>query len=77
MLEEICKRRAVLGEVVFMYVPAHTGASPNEYADAAAKAGTRMEHVDTWFNRNSRTTAHFNGCCEVLPMCAGALFALS
>ena len=46
MLEEISKRRAVIGEVVFMYVPAHTGVSPNEYADAAAKAGANMLTVD-------------------------------
>ena len=38
MLEEICTHRARLGGVVVMYTPGHRGISPNEYADAAAKA---------------------------------------
>ena len=38
MLEAICAIRARLGRVVFMWVPAHEGVTPNSYADAAAKA---------------------------------------
>jgi ribonuclease HI len=38
MLEEICAHRARLDRVVIMYTPGHRGVSPNEYADAAAKA---------------------------------------
>jgi hypothetical protein len=38
MLEEICTHRARLGGVVVMYTPGHRGISPNEYADAVAKA---------------------------------------
>ena len=38
MLEEICEHRARLGTVVLMYTPGHSGISPNEYADAIAKA---------------------------------------
>ena len=45
MIEEICRWRMRLGTVVFMYTPAHSGITPNEYADAAAKAGARSEEV--------------------------------
>jgi hypothetical protein len=38
MLEEICEHRAKLDRVVIVYTPGHRGISPNEYADAAAKA---------------------------------------
>ena len=38
MLEEICRRRAMLGTCVFLWVPSHRGISPNSMADAAAKA---------------------------------------
>ena len=38
MLEAICRLRARLGVCVIMYVPAHVGCSPNEYADACAKS---------------------------------------
>ena len=38
MLEEICRLRARLGRVVFLWVPSHRGISPNSMADAAAKA---------------------------------------
>jgi hypothetical protein len=41
MLEAICKCRAQLGRVVIMYTPGHSGVSPNEYADAIAKAYTQ------------------------------------
>jgi ribonuclease HI len=41
MLEAICKCRAQLGRVVIMYTPGHSGVSPNEYADAIAKAHTQ------------------------------------
>ena len=37
MLEEICRLRATLGRVVFLWVPSHVGISPNSMADAAAK----------------------------------------
>ena len=35
-----------MGIVVIMYVPAHTGCSPNEYADASAKAHLDAELED-------------------------------
>ena len=38
ILEAICRMRAKLGLVVFMYTPAHRGASMSAYADAVAKA---------------------------------------
>jgi ribonuclease HI len=47
LLEAICRIRAHLGIVVLMYVPAHTGCSPNEYADASAKAHLDAELEDT------------------------------
>ena len=37
MLEEICRLRAALGRVVFLWVPSHVGISPNSMADAVAK----------------------------------------
>ena len=37
MLEEICRLRATLGRVVFLWVPSHVGISPNSMADAVAK----------------------------------------
>ena len=37
MLEEICRLRAALGRVVFLWVPSHVGNSPNSMADAVAK----------------------------------------
>ena len=46
MLEEICAWRARLGNVIMIYTPAHKGITPNEYADAAAKAGARRDCVD-------------------------------
>ena len=45
MLEELGRWRKRLGAVVFMYTPAHCGISCNEYADAAAKAGSKMTEV--------------------------------
>ena len=38
ILEAICRLRAKLELVVFMYTPAHRGASMSAYADAVAKA---------------------------------------
>ena len=38
LLEAICRLRARLGLVVFMYTPSHVGIVPNAYADAAAKS---------------------------------------
>ena len=38
MLEKICTHRKRLGCVIIVYTPGHQGISPNEYADAAAKA---------------------------------------
>ena len=38
MLEEICRLRAELGTVVFLWVPSHRGNSANSMADAVAKA---------------------------------------
>ena len=37
MLEEICRLRAALSRVVFLWVPSHVGISPNSMADAVAK----------------------------------------
>ena len=37
MLEEICRLRATLGRVVFLWVPFHVGISPNSMVDAVAK----------------------------------------
>ena len=38
LLEAICRLRARLGLVVFMFTPSHVGIVPNAYADAAAKS---------------------------------------
>lgn len=57
MLEAICRVRKQLGVCVLCYVPAHVGCSPNEYADMAAKAATRMEEVEDaayWIGREVR-----------------------
>ena len=37
MLEEICRLRAALSRVVFLWVPSHVGISPSSMADAVAK----------------------------------------
>ena len=38
MLEEICRRRAMLGRCVFIWTSSHRGNSANSVADACAKA---------------------------------------
>jgi ribonuclease HI len=55
LLEAICRIRAHMGIVVIMYVPAHTGCSPNEYADASAKA-----HLDADLEDATNRVAKWN-----------------
>ena len=63
LLEAICRIRAHMGIVVLMYVPAHTGCSPNEYADASAKAHLDAELEDAT-NRVARWTETRPRICE-------------
>ena len=63
LLEAICRIRAHMGIVVIMYVPAHTGCSPNEYADASAKAHLDAELEDAT-NRVARWTETRPRICE-------------
>ena len=51
LLEAICRIRAQMGIVVIMYVPAHTGCSPNEYADARNGNTIGVTHEQTWERR--------------------------
>ena len=46
MLEAICRIREKIGMCVIVYVPAHVGCSPNEYADACAKAHLQSEWME-------------------------------
>ena len=70
MLEEICRLRAALGRVVFLWVPSHVGISPNSMADAAAK--TYLEHRDD--PAGQRILQLLNPC--VVRLRASLLFAL-
>ena len=38
MLESVCRARAQLDRVIFMFTPSHKGTAPNAMADAAAKS---------------------------------------
>ena len=55
LLEAICRIRAQMGIVVIMYVPAHTGCSPNEYADARNGDTIGVTHEQTWERRIKRS----------------------